>query len=227
MPSGPPACSPATGAATGTARCCRCTCCRRPVPEAVERLRTEAAVPFWAPSPLLPGWTVTGIGWAGDDRSGTRGTVLACTGPAPLGGVADLLLVAEEPGVGLGPGMRGCRRGGDRPIWPARPRRRCTRPATRPRCGRCSGRQPIGRCWPARRSGSGCGRCSGRPRPATCCWSTSCCRPAGTGAGRLRPRRALALPGAEPGRVVSRPAAGGGYRDHRRRRRWSGLVHLT
>jgi hypothetical protein len=76
-------------------------------PEAVELVRSAARVPLWAPSPLLPGWTITGVGWAGDDRSGTRATVLACTGPAPLGGVADLLLVAEEPGVGLGAGYAG------------------------------------------------------------------------------------------------------------------------
>ena len=73
-------------------------------PEAVELVRSATRVPLWVPAPLLPGWTVTGVGWAGDDRSGTRATVLACTGPAPLGGVADLLLVAEEPGVGLGAG---------------------------------------------------------------------------------------------------------------------------
>ena len=76
-------------------------------PEAVEHVRSAAEVPFWVPSPLLPGWTVTGIGWTGDDRSRARGTVLACAGPAPLGGVADLLLVAEEPGTGLGAGYAG------------------------------------------------------------------------------------------------------------------------
>lgn len=60
-------------------------------------------VPLWCPWPLPPGWTVTGVGWAGDDRQGVRATVLACTGPAPLGGgPADAVLVAEEPGVGLG-----------------------------------------------------------------------------------------------------------------------------
>lgn len=71
-------------------------------PEAVEYVRGRAAVPLWAPWPLLPGWTVTGVGHAGDDRTGARATALACAGPAPLGGVADLILVAEEPGVGLG-----------------------------------------------------------------------------------------------------------------------------
>jgi hypothetical protein len=59
--------------------------------------------PVWCLWPLLPGWTVTGVGWAGDDRSGVRATVLACSGPAPLNrGPADVVLVAEEPGVGLG-----------------------------------------------------------------------------------------------------------------------------
>ncbi|MGZ4594002.1 MAG: DUF6758 family protein, partial [Actinomycetes bacterium] len=39
---------------------------------------------------------------AGDDRTGARATAVACAGPAPLGGVCDLVVVAEEPGVGLG-----------------------------------------------------------------------------------------------------------------------------
>jgi hypothetical protein len=59
-------------------------------------------IPVWCPWPLPTGWMVTGIGWAGDDRSGTRATALACSGPGPLGGPADVLFVAEEPGVGLG-----------------------------------------------------------------------------------------------------------------------------
>ncbi|WP_306892542.1 DUF6758 family protein [Spirilliplanes yamanashiensis] len=64
--------------------------------------------PVWCPWPLPPGWTVTGIGWAGDDRTGVRGTVVACSGPGPLGdGPADVVLVAEQPGVGLGNRMAG------------------------------------------------------------------------------------------------------------------------
>ncbi len=38
----------------------------------------------------------------GDDRSGGRATAVACSGPGPLGGIGELLLVAEELGVGLG-----------------------------------------------------------------------------------------------------------------------------
>lgn len=61
------------------------------------------SVPLWCLWPLPPGWTMTGVAWAGDDRTGTRATAVACSGPAPLsGGPADLVLVAEEPGVGLG-----------------------------------------------------------------------------------------------------------------------------
>jgi hypothetical protein len=63
----------------------------------------DLTTPLWSLWPLLPGWMVTGVGWAGDDRSGVRATVLACSGPAPLNqGPADIVLVAEEPGVGLG-----------------------------------------------------------------------------------------------------------------------------
>ncbi|WP_342670921.1 DUF6758 family protein [Micromonospora inyonensis] len=66
------------------------------------------AVPLWSPWPLPPGWTVTGVGWAGDDRTGVRATVVACAGPAPLGGgPADVVFVAEEPGVGLGTRLAG------------------------------------------------------------------------------------------------------------------------
>ena len=62
----------------------------------------RARVPLWCPLPLLPGWTVTGLGLAGDDRTGGVATALALSGPSPLGGPADLVLVAEEPGTGLG-----------------------------------------------------------------------------------------------------------------------------
>jgi hypothetical protein len=71
---------------------------------ALDRLGAPAtAVPLWCPWPLPAGWTFTGVGWAGDDRTGVRATAVACSGPNPLGGgPADLVLIAEEPGVGLG-----------------------------------------------------------------------------------------------------------------------------
>ena len=73
-----------------------------PGPDAVKQATAAAHVPLWSPLPLLPNWTFTGLGRAGDDRSGTTATVVALSGPSPLGGPADLLLVAEEPGTGLG-----------------------------------------------------------------------------------------------------------------------------
>ncbi len=75
--------------------------------EIVEAALAELRVPMWCPWPLLPGWTVTGVAWAGDDRVGGRAAAVACSGPAPLGGPADVLLISEEPGVGLGPRFAG------------------------------------------------------------------------------------------------------------------------
>ncbi len=70
--------------------------------EVVDSVRAHSRVPLWCPWPPLSGWTVTGVGWAGDEATGASATLLACSGPAPLGGPADVVLVAEEPGVGLG-----------------------------------------------------------------------------------------------------------------------------
>ena len=70
--------------------------------ELLAQAPSRAAVPLWVPLPVLPGWSVTGLALAGDERSGARGTVLALSGPCPLGGPGDMLLIAEEPGVGLG-----------------------------------------------------------------------------------------------------------------------------
>ena len=70
--------------------------------EVVAQAAGRSGVPLWAPWPLLPGWTVTGLAQAGDEREPSRAAVVALSGPSPLGGPADLLLVAEEPGVGLG-----------------------------------------------------------------------------------------------------------------------------
>jgi hypothetical protein len=75
--------------------------------EAIDHVRGIARVPFWIPAPLPSGWTLTGVAYAGDDRTGGRATALGCAGPAPLGGAADMVLVAEEPGVGLGAGYAG------------------------------------------------------------------------------------------------------------------------
>ena len=74
----------------------------QPTQELVRTAAARAEVPVWLPWPLPRGWLVTGLALAGDERTGARATALACSGPAPLGGVAELVLVAEEPGIGLG-----------------------------------------------------------------------------------------------------------------------------
>ena len=75
---------------------------------AAVREHLSADVPLWCPWPLPPGWTVTGVGWAGDERSGARATALVVSGPDPLApGPADVVFVAEDLGVGLGNGLAG------------------------------------------------------------------------------------------------------------------------
>lgn len=74
----------------------------QPTQELVRTVAAGSGVPVWLPWPLPRGWLVTGLATAGDERTGARAAALACSGPAPLGGVAELVLVAEEPGIGLG-----------------------------------------------------------------------------------------------------------------------------
>ena len=73
-----------------------------PSPELAAHLTQDCPLPIWLPWPLPPGWLVSGIGVAGDEADGVRATLLACSGPNPVGGPADLLLIGEEPMVGLG-----------------------------------------------------------------------------------------------------------------------------
>ncbi len=75
------------------------------LPPSVEALgvvvhRTQ--VPVCMPWPLPVGWLFTGVAAAGDDRSGGRASARGLPGTRPLGGIGELILVAEELGVGLG-----------------------------------------------------------------------------------------------------------------------------
>lgn len=81
-------------------------------PEGVARLAAEVTVPLWLPWPLPDGWLVSGLRWAGDDAHGVVASVLAVSGPNPLPEAedergADLLLIGEQPGVGLGAHLAG------------------------------------------------------------------------------------------------------------------------
>jgi hypothetical protein len=79
----------------------------RPVPDGLKGLLRDAVLPVWLPWPLPDGWLVTGFAGAGDDRDGTRAAVVALSGPNPVGGLGEMLLVSEEMGVGLGAWLAG------------------------------------------------------------------------------------------------------------------------
>jgi hypothetical protein len=70
--------------------------------EGLVSLTRNAIVPVMLPWPLPSGWVVTGFAAAGDERSGTRGAAVALSGPNPVGGAAEMLVICEELGVGLG-----------------------------------------------------------------------------------------------------------------------------
>lgn len=70
-------------------------------PAVVRTVAESSHVPLWAPLPLPPGWLVTGLESAGREGDGARAVTLSLCGPSPLGGPVDLLLLSEEPGVGL------------------------------------------------------------------------------------------------------------------------------
>ena len=74
----------------------------RPGPDAATHVLGLAKVPVWVPHVLPTGWVVSGFACAGDEREGARAVVTCLTGPSPLGGAAELMLVSEEPGIGLG-----------------------------------------------------------------------------------------------------------------------------
>jgi hypothetical protein len=73
-----------------------------PSRDGLDAVLRSAAVPVWLPWPLPQGWLVTGFAVAGDERTGGKACSVALSGPNPLGGLAEMLLISEEPGVGLG-----------------------------------------------------------------------------------------------------------------------------
>lgn len=80
--------------------------------EAATQLASRATVPVWVPWPLPLAWLVTGLQSAGDDHSGPLAVVVALSGPNPLAAGtapcgAELLVVAEQPAVGLGARLAG------------------------------------------------------------------------------------------------------------------------
>lgn len=80
----------------------------------LDDVAARSRVPVWSLWPLPTGWLFTGLAEAGAPKSGPQATVVAFSGPnpaprpeAPGERPADLLLVAESPGVGLGAFLAG------------------------------------------------------------------------------------------------------------------------
>jgi hypothetical protein len=67
----------------------------------VAHLDQADGFPTYLPWPLSPGWEVTDFAVVGDERGATA-TLTCVSGPSELDGPVDVLLVAEEAGVGLG-----------------------------------------------------------------------------------------------------------------------------
>ncbi|WGL51471.1 hypothetical protein P5P86_16075 [Nocardioides sp. BP30] len=67
----------------------------------VAHLDQAGGFPTYLPWPLSPGWAVTDFAVVGDERGATA-TLTCVSGPSELDGPVDLLVVAEEAGVGLG-----------------------------------------------------------------------------------------------------------------------------
>jgi hypothetical protein len=78
-----------------------------PSRDGLDGVLRAAFVPVWLPWPLPARWLVTGFAAAGDERSGRRACAVALSGPNPVGGPAEMILVSDELGVGLGARVAG------------------------------------------------------------------------------------------------------------------------
>lgn len=63
---------------------------------------TQAPVPAYVPWPMPAGWAVSGVG-----ADGVGASVIACSGPDLLDGLADIFCICEEPGGTFGPTTAG------------------------------------------------------------------------------------------------------------------------
>lgn len=75
-----------------------------------EHLRASTAMPTLLPWPLGPGWSVSDFGYVGAEPERATATMTCCTGATALDGPVDVLVVIEEPGVGLGARVAGIER---------------------------------------------------------------------------------------------------------------------
>ncbi|MGA7688778.1 MAG: DUF6758 family protein [Jiangellales bacterium] len=78
-----------------------------PTADWLRHVASTSRVPVWLPWPLPSGWVISGVGPVGDDVRGICAVATVLTGPSPFGGPAEMLLVAEEPGIGRGAHLAG------------------------------------------------------------------------------------------------------------------------
>jgi hypothetical protein len=78
-----------------------------PTADWLRHVCASAQVPVWLPWPLPHGWFVSSVTPVGDDVSGVRAVAVTLGGPHPLGGFAEMMLLGEETGVGLGSRLAG------------------------------------------------------------------------------------------------------------------------
>lgn len=62
----------------------------------------QVSAPTWVPWPMPAQWSLAGVGWAAAAGGDVQATTTACVGPDVISGTADLVIVCEEPAVGLG-----------------------------------------------------------------------------------------------------------------------------
>lgn len=67
-----------------------------------DHLGRAEPLPTWLPWPLAPGWQVNDFGCVAQPGDEARAGFAACSGPSELDGVVEVVVVSEEPGVGLG-----------------------------------------------------------------------------------------------------------------------------
>jgi hypothetical protein len=71
-------------------------------------IASSTAVPLWLAWPLPRDWTVTGVRRTGGTGPG-RAVAISYSGPGITARLAELIIVSEEPGTGLGAAYAGLR----------------------------------------------------------------------------------------------------------------------
>jgi len=68
----------------------------------VDHLAVARDFPTYLPWPMAPGWSVSDFAVVTEESGVAVATLMCVSGTSELDGPVDVLLVAEEPGVGLG-----------------------------------------------------------------------------------------------------------------------------